>query len=188
MVCCLVAGFVVWLVEDRRPQHHSDDTPSERHDVSKQKRSPARMVQLANWCCGRSHNPATSCRKLHIASWVSFATVTGAAYHTPKTTISRLFVIVWSFVALVVVSTYQANLTAFMTVKAVDKRVHNILELLESGKKVLYFWIDPPRRRSVDLFTYLNISLQTRPPFWPLLAMIGCRSSLSLDVNVGLPS
>ena len=107
------------------------------------------MVQLANWCCGRSHNPATSCRKLHIASWVSFATVTGAAYHTPKTTISRLFVIVWSFVALVVVSTYQANLTAFMTVKAVDKRVHNILELLESGKKVLlYSWIDPPLRCS----------------------------------------
>jgi ionotropic kainate glutamate receptor 3/ionotropic kainate glutamate receptor 5 len=110
--CCLLAGFVVWVVEDRS----------------------SRTIQ--NALTGSQSIPRNEFRRLHISSWISFATVTGAAYHSPKTSISRAFVIIWSFVALVIVSTYQANLTAFMTVRATERRVHNMLEVIESGKKV----------------------------------------------------
>ncbi|KAL1131963.1 hypothetical protein AAG570_011574 [Ranatra chinensis] len=72
---------------------------------------------------------------LHNCLWFSIGSLTGAGCDLlPKTISTRLLAGVWWFFALIMVSSYTANLAAFLTMERMEDTIENVEDLAKQNK------------------------------------------------------
>ncbi|XP_066263439.1 glutamate receptor ionotropic, delta-1-like [Branchiostoma lanceolatum] len=71
---------------------------------------------------------------LRTSAWFSYASLIGVEPNQPRSTPNRILAGAWGLFGLIVISTYTANLTAFLTVKRMEQPIRSMDDLVAQTK------------------------------------------------------